>query len=70
MPLTEPYRLERVIEPDCGCDDFPEEPMPTSWMEPFEIEETESEEEDLSLDPEIKLWRERGVDVSIKPACK
>ena len=44
--------------------------MPTSWMEPFEIEETESEEEDLSLDPEIKLWRERGVEVSIKPPCK
>ena len=48
------------------------EPAPVPPMEPFKIEPVKQEPEPVKEDedPEIKMWRERGVDVSIKPPCE
>ena len=46
------------------------EPAPVPPMEPFEPIKQEPEPEKEEEDPEIKMWRERGVDVSIKPLCE
>ena len=38
-------------------------------MEPFKVE-TKVELVKEDEDPEVTMWRERGVDVSVKPPCE